>query len=127
MSDTALFDAAPYTVPAAVVEPGETLSAGRRLTLRQAAQLAKGIHPISHGRLHPDAAPHDNRQAAGLRCRTCHFHAVVGGHARAYPKCKWPNVDAYRYVDLPRVSGGPATDCRGWFPACVDYKPREEI
>lgn len=119
MSEAALFDAAPYTV--APVEPGEKLSAGRRLTLRQAADLAKGRHPLTGGRLHPDAAPADDREAPGARCGTCRFR-VSGG----YPKCRWPDPGEYRVAKLPRVTHGPATDCRQWWPACTDWQPREE-
>lgn len=120
MTELALFDAEPYTVPAAVVEPGEKLSAGRRLTLRQAAKLAKGIHPITGGRLHPEAAPHDDREAAGTRCGGCRFR-VTGD----YPKCRWPDPREYLIAKLPRVTHGPATDCRGWWPACTDWEPAD--
>lgn len=126
MTEAALFDAAPYTVPAAVVEPGEKLSAGRRLTLRQTADLNAGRHPLTGGRLHPDAAPAGDRTAAGTRCGTCRFRVVGGYHGRHYPKCHWPNPDEYLTANLPRVTHGPATDCRQWWPACETYEPREE-
>lgn len=119
MSDLALFAADPYTIPA--VDPGEKLSAGRRLTLRQSADLARGVHPLTGGRLHPDAAPADDRDAPGLRCGTCLFR-VPGGQ---YPKCRWPDPTEYRVSKLPRVTHGPATDCRAWWSACTDYRPRE--
>lgn len=126
MSAPGLFDAEPYHVPIVAEPPGEKISDGRKRTARQFKALARGRHPISGLPLHTDAAPHDDQKAPGLRCRGCHFHQLMGGHKRGYPKCFWPNPDLYRLVDLPRVSMGPATDCRGWFPACTDYQPRED-
>jgi hypothetical protein len=49
-------------------DPAEKLSYGRRLTRRQRAQLAAGVHPLTRGPLHPDAAPAEPRDAPGLRC-----------------------------------------------------------
>lgn len=130
MTELALFDADPYTVPAAIVEPGEKLSAGRRLTLRQAAQLANGLHPIALRPLHPDAAPHDDREAEGLRCNSCAFRALIGHHNRTYPKCSYPvalkddePVHSADWERMYRVTHGGASDCRGWWPACADYQP----
>lgn len=123
MSELALFDADPYTIPA--VEPGEKLSAGRKLTLRQAADLAKGIHPLTGGKLHPDAAPAGDRSAPGTRCGTCRFRVSSTYHGRGYPKCHYPDPEEFRIANLPRVTHGPATDCRGWWPACTSWKPRE--
>lgn len=125
MTEAALFDAEPYTVPTAIMEPGETLSADRRRTLRQARDLTAGRHPLTGGRLHPDAAPADDRRAEGARCGTCRFRAVIGYHNRSYGKCLWPNPDAAKLHDLPRVTHGAATDCRGWWPACTDWQPQE--
>ncbi|HZN76071.1 MAG TPA: hypothetical protein VFC00_30945 [Micromonosporaceae bacterium] len=105
MTDLTLFDAAPYAVPAAEVEPVEKLSADRRRTLRQATALAAGRHPLTRGRLHPDAAPHDDRQAPGARCGTCRFREVIGYHNRSYGKCLWPDVDG-DLNELARVTHG---------------------
>lgn len=118
MTEAALFDAEPYTV--ATDEP-EHLSADRRRTLRLTRDLALGRHPLTGGRLHPDAAPADDRTAPGARCGTCRFR-VTGGQ---YPKCRWPDPGEYRIAKLPRVTHGPATDVRAWWPACTDWQPTE--
>jgi hypothetical protein len=77
----ALFDLEPGAVPPV---PAEKLSAGRRLTARQHVQLAAGIHPLTRGPLHPDAAPAEPRDAPGLRCGAC-AHRVLAGR-RGFPK-----------------------------------------
>lgn len=123
MSQAALFDRAPYEVAVAPALPAaEPVSADRRRTMRHAALLAKGGHPISGRRLHPDAAPHDDRAAEGLRCKDCRFRQVMGGHSRGFPKCYWPDPDA---PGGPRLSHSAATDCRAWYPACTDFEPRK--
>jgi hypothetical protein len=122
----ALFDAAPYYVPVAAEPPGAKVSDTRKRTARQLRRLAKGTHPIAGLPLHQDAAPHDDQQAPGLRCRDCRFHQLMGGHSRAYPKCYWPDPNRYKLAELPRVTMGGATDCRGWYPACTDFEPRED-
>lgn len=116
MGDLTLFDAEPYLVPQAAGTQGEQMSADRHRTVRQALDLAKGIHPLTGGRLHPDAAPAEDRKAAGLRCGTCRFRRP----ADRWPKCWWP--EGSRPL---RITHGPATDVRGWWPACRDYQPRE--
>lgn len=80
----ALFDLPPDAIqPATPTAAGDPhLSYGRRLTLLQAATLARGWHPLGSP-LHPHAAPHDDRTA-------------------------------------------PATDCRGWWPACNRHTPTDE-
>jgi len=105
----ALFD---LDVPAS--DPGEKLSAGRRLTRRRAAQLAAGIHPLTRGPLHPDAAPAEPRDAPGLRCGGCKWR--VANHL-GYPKCGHPQTPA---------SHGPATDVRAYFPACPLHEARPD-
>jgi hypothetical protein len=97
-------------------QPGPVLSAGQRLTARQHAAAAAAVHPLTHGRIHPDA-PRDatDRTAPGLRCGTCRHRAR--SH-RDYPKC-W-------FGDGIRTSHGTATDVRAWWPACPDHQPRDE-
>jgi hypothetical protein len=119
-----LFDATRYLAlhaPAA----REQLPEGRRRTLRQAADLARGRHPLTGGLLHPDAAPADNRKAPGHRCGGCQFRVVEEHHNRTYPKCWWPNADAD--AAHPRVSSGSATDIRSWWPGCESWEPREAV
>lgn len=96
-------------------EPQPKLSTDRRRTLRQAAALAKGSHPLSVWSkcpipLHAEAAPVDDRQADGRRCGNCAFR--IPGQ---YAKCS--------FADNRRVSHGPATDLRSWWPACRDHQP----
>lgn len=117
MSD-ALFDLDPADVRAP--DPGEDLSPDRRRTIRQAEALTRGVHPLALAvgwriRLHPDAAPADDRKAPGLRCGGCRLREVIGHHSRSYPKCT--------HGDGRRISHGAATDVRGWWPACTDYEP----
>lgn len=127
MSELTLFDTTPYLVPAARGLQRDKMSAGRRLTMRQVLDLAKGRHPLTGGPLHELAAPAGDRAADGLRCGTCMFRAPIGGHTRAYPKCWWPNEGGGPFRGTPlRVTHGPATDVRGWWPACADYEERSE-
>jgi hypothetical protein len=102
----------------AAVEPEPKVSADRRRTLRQAATLARGYHPLGP-KLHAQAAPADDRRAPGRRCGNCWYHTPdgVGGVAGTYPKC-WFGGDER---GAPRASRGPGTDCRAWWPACVDH------
>lgn len=114
----------------------EPLSAGAKLTRRQAQAVADGVHPLAlirpGIRVHPDAqaaaATKLNADARPLRCGTCEFR--VTGH-RGYPKCVWrPGVataaesQAIRKQAPPRFSNGAGTDCRSWWPACSDWKAR---
>lgn len=113
MTDAALFDLPDGAViPAVAAAPAEKLSADRRRTIRQAATLAKGWHPLGD-RLHSEAAPADDRGAPGRRCATCQFRTLFG----KWPKC---TVDGLRSL---RMTHGPATDCRAWWPACARYAP----
>lgn len=100
-------------------EPIEKVSADRRRTLRQAAVLARGYHPLGV-KLHAQAAPVDDRRAPGRRCGNCRFHSSdgVGGVAGTYPKCFWGADER----GAPRASRGPATDCRAWWPGCLDHE-----
>lgn len=91
-------------------EPAEKISADRARTLRNAAKLAAGRHPLG-SRLHADAAPADDRAAAGLRCRGCVHVVRQGGVAGNYLKC-----------DAHAITGGPGTDIRMWWPACVRWE-----
>lgn len=123
MTDFELFHVdAPETAPAA----GLNLSADRRRTIRQAAMLAAGKHPLSAIlsrplALHPDAAPADDREASGLRCGDCRYRRVIGHHNRSYPKCLIGMGPSY--YSAPRFSNGAASDCRAWWPACRDWAP----
>lgn len=111
----ALFD---LDVPPA--PPVERESVGVRRTKRQAALLAAGKHPLSSIlsrplRLHPEAAPADDRRAQGRRCGNC-AHLVKNGWG--YQKCD--------IGDGIRASHSEASDVRQWWPACVDHQPKEK-
>lgn len=99
--------------------PSIQLSAGQRLTRRQAEQIALGIHPLTLAYtlirpLHPHAdrtrtanSPQDDNTPT---CGNC-IHRATGG----YPKCTEPSA--------PR-SHGHATDVRAWWPACTHWTPK---
>lgn len=108
--DLALFDG-PEPATAA---PDE--SDGERRTKRQTLLLAAGQHPLSAVltrplRLHPEAAPNDDRAADGRRCGNCVFRTK---NAWGYPKCA--------KGDGARVSRGAASEVRRWWPACLDHE-----
>ena len=120
MSGT-LFDAAPFEVPPA--EPAVRLSPDRRRTQRQAEALAARTHPLSAAlgyqiRLHEHAAPADDRAADGRRCGNCRWRQLRDDTARRWPKCWWRDDND---GSPPRVTGGPGTDVRAWWPACREH------
>lgn len=108
MSDT-LFDDTPFR--AIPDEPGVSQpSAGRRRTQRQYADLAAGRHPLTRGRLRPQAAGAADRAAQGRRCGNCQFRRLLEYRRRDWPKCV--------RGDGVYLTHGAATDCRAWWPAC---------
>lgn len=122
--DGALFPIDPAWRPAAPgVDPTAELSPGRRLTLRQAALIARGRHPLTRGPLHAEAAPGDDQDAEGRRCGNCRFRVtrLWGDTAKHYPKCSF-GWDGRYTSDPPRATRGPATDCRAWWPGCLDHQ-----
>lgn len=92
----------------------ESLGQDARRTLRRAAMLAAGRHPVTQVPLHEQAAPADDRHADGLRCDTC-------------ASC-WTNAytDGGSYVKCDAVpfTRGPGSDTRRWYPACTLYRER---
>jgi hypothetical protein len=104
-----LFDATPFLHPAAEHQLPDDLSADRRRTLRQQQNIRDGIHPLTRGRLHPEASTERTRED-GIRdpftCGTCCHRKIMGG----YPKC-----------DIGPQSRAPTTDVRAWWPACPTY------
>ena len=112
-----LFTIDPLSMPIAPARAGEQLSAGRRRTLRQRADLEAGRHPLAGGPL---------AVGPSLTCGDCRFREVLPYHARSYPKCQWRPPGAGPSSWPPRVSHGSATDVRAWWPACPDYEHRTE-
>lgn len=108
-------------------EPVEKPSPGRRLTQRQHDQVAAGYHPLTRGRLHPEATPDTNpdtpRDAPGRRCGNCRHRVAIEANTRTYPKC-W--YGAAPGKPPPRFSHSAATDVRAWWSACVDHEHPEE-
>lgn len=131
MAELSLFDVEPYHVPAANSgdDPVERISADRRRAQRQAEALAGGWHPLAASgyklRLHAGApAARLDRNAPGLRCGGCRFRELLENHSRSYAKCLYPGEPRPR-TGYPRLTHGPATDIRAWWPACVSWEPKE--
>jgi len=125
----ALFDLDPADVR--TPEPQEKLSADRRRTQRQAQAIENGRHPIGLAlgwplKLHPEAAPADDRKAPGRRCGNCRFRQIFRYHNKTYPKCVRPDGDSaeqYERLGPPRATHGAGTDVRAWWPGCADHEP----
>lgn len=126
-----LFDATPYALAgAAIPDELEELTPGERRRNRQVAAVAHGQHPLSAAlryaiRLHPEAAPLDDRRAPGRRCGSCRWRQTTGYHNRTYPKCWYPEdepAERYEVLGPPRASHGPGTDVKRHWPACEDHE-----
>lgn len=112
MTDQTLFDG--FESP----HDGEDLSADRRLTIRQQADIGKGMHPLTRGPIHDQADRVATREDGGrleLRCGTCVNRQMFRWHNKSYPKCT--------AHDRVFVKHSAATDVRGWWPACPSYLP----
>ncbi len=95
-------DEVPELYPAPLGPEPKPLSAGRRLTARRNADLARGIHPVTGALL-----LHEDWQRT---CATCAHLFQMPGTSSTYWKC-----------DL-RASRGPATDVRKSWPACEAFR-----
>lgn len=96
-------------------DAAEKLSAGRRLTLRQKADVERGRHPLTRGRLA------DN----GETCGTCVHRVLANWHNRTYAKCAQGINPATTPLDkAPFASHSQTTDCRAWWPACRDWQAK---
>lgn len=108
----ALFDITPTPKPA----PPLKLTGDRRRVERQDEAIAHRYHPLAVAlqiqlRVHPDAPGNPrNREAPGPRCGSCCYR-----EPGQFPKCTFSQK---------RITHGPGTDVRGWWPACTDYQPR---
>lgn len=115
--DVPLFDG--YDPPPAPPD----LSAGQRLTARQLDNVRAGVHPLTRGRLHPEAsrdASRDDPRGLPFTCGTCPLRQPWGAHG--YPKCIL-SLPGQRFLYLTH---GPATDVRAWWPACESYAAQPE-
>jgi hypothetical protein len=136
-----LFDG--YEPAQPLPDPMEGMSADRRRTLRQAANVAAGIHPLTKGALHPLASRHrdaDSPKDDPYTCGTCWFREVLRYHDRSFPKCCLPGPErVYRKGEdgewrwetndhgAPRATHSAASDVRAWWPACPDYSPSDRV
>jgi hypothetical protein len=102
---------------------GPALSPDAARTRRQIAALGRGVHPITAGPLHPDApddaTPKDRFPREGT-CGTCAFLVYLDDATPKHPnrrtlKCNWANG--------ARITRGPASDVRRWWPGCAQYTP----
>lgn len=110
-----LFDGYEPPAPPPGVDP--TLSAGQRLTQRQTADVRAGRHPLTGGRLHPDAArdaSKDDARSLPFTCGTCVHREIHTHNNGRYPKCIHPQAG--------RDSRSAASDVRAWWPACGQYQ-----
>lgn len=103
-------------------EPALRPTFTRQLTKRQAFLVRLGWHPLARAlkrnlRLHRDAIADPAVRKGGPRCGTCAFRQLRGGAERDYPKC---------WLDPLKVTRGPATDCRSWWPGCSEWTPVKE-
>lgn len=106
MTSSLFPDLVPVELP--LTSPKSGLSAGRRLTLRQRADVDAGRHPLTHGRL---------TTVEGATCGNCRFRK-----AGRFGKCWW-RADG-ETGPLTRITNGPATDCRAWWPGCADWEAK---
>lgn len=82
---------------------------------REGRVIGAGFHPLTKGRLHPDAIA--GRPGAPT-CGTCRFRQAIrgGDPPKQYPKCMY---------DAPkRITHGPGTDVLASWPGCTDWAPK---
>lgn len=92
-----------YGDPPAPAVPDRSLSAGQRLTLRQRADVKRGVHPLTRLPLLPLIEDHT--------CGDCVFRYRSGD----YPKCRKMHHAA-----------SAANDCRAWWPACTQWEAKPD-
>jgi hypothetical protein len=123
VTDTPLFDG--YE-PA---EPPPPLSTDRRRTVRQAAHVAAGVHPLTGGPIHPLASRHRDASAPKddpFTCGSCLWRQPVHRGNWRGSKCYEPGTqgaDDYEQHGPPLATHSAATDVRAWWPACQRYSP----
>jgi hypothetical protein len=82
------------------------LSAGQRLTLRQHADIERGVHPLTGEPTRPDLGT----------CGDCALRIQYGAHG--YPKCHREVAGRRIYV-----MHSARTDVRAFWPACPAHQP----
>lgn len=87
-------------------QPGDGLSAGQRLTLRNRAQIDRGVHPATLRPLLGD----------GSTCGDCYHCVRVTNGNRTWIKC-----DEHRLG----ISHSEASDIRASWPACTLFVAAE--
>lgn len=98
-----------FPLPADVVAPAAadvdlaSLSADRRRTLRQRADVDRGVHPLTGEPTRPDLGT----------CGDCALRRVGQHHDKRYAKC-WRDGGVL-------ASHSAASDVRAWWPACPSW------
>lgn len=89
-------------------EKDPELSAGRRLTARQHADVERGIHPLTGEPTRPDLGT----------CGDCALRRPETSYSgKTYPKCDRPGV---------RKAHSASSDVRAWWPACPKHQKEGE-
>lgn len=108
-------------------------SAWQRRAERQLRRFALGFHPVGLAhkvtlKVHPQAAPADDREAPGLRCGTCVFRTILDYRKKQYPKCMGPGhaYEGHRDPQDRLTVRGKGIDVPAWWPACTDYQQAPE-
>lgn len=104
MSEPGLFDEPQPMLYPVLTDRYAGMGRDARRTAKALDLLLSGVHPLTRLPLHTDAAPTNDRAAAGLRCGTCTFRVSTSG----WPKC----------ARATHQGGSEASDCRRWWPAC---------
>lgn len=94
----------------------------RLRTQRRQQAVDDGLNPLTMTPAHPDAptdtSPNDRYPRYGT-CGTCtHLIAVLIGQRKRALKCNFGGTPKRLG---PRVTLGPATDVRAWWPGCEQY------
>jgi hypothetical protein len=107
MTETLFPDLEPAEKLPADIPAEPKLSADRRRTLRQRADVERGRNPLTRRPI---------RQPPGETCGSCRHREIFGHHNRTYPKCT--------VNDGVRETHGPASDVRAWWPACQEWEAK---
>lgn len=108
------------------------LSPDRARTARQYRDVENGLNPLTRTPKHPDApddcSPTDRYPREGT-CGTCKFRTSIEEGTKRLTRASGEIVEVPKvalkcgFRKGERISYGPATDIRSWWPGCGDYKP----